>query len=98
MALLLVFATLAVMALMSAIGARRIAPGKARLTMQWGLDGKPNWSLPRPLALAFIPAVAAILLSALAFGGETFGTMLPASAAFIGMHALHLALLARRGG
>jgi len=94
----LVLIALAVMAIMSAIAAQRIAPGKARLTMQWGLDGKPNWSLPRSAALAFTPALAAILLGALALGSRAVTTPLPVAAAFIGAHALHLFLLARRGG
>ena len=95
---LLVCATLAVMVLMSAFAARRIAPGKAPLTMQWGLDGKPNWSLPRGWALACMPAIATILLAALALGGQPFAALLIVAAAFIGAHALHLLLLAKRGG
>jgi hypothetical protein len=95
---LLVCATLAVMGLLSAFAARRIAPGKARLTMQWGLDGKPNWSLPRGLALAAMPTLATILLAALALGGQPFASLLIVAAAFIGAHALHLCLLAKRGG
>lgn len=34
----------------------------ARLPMQWGLTGKVNWSAPRPVALAFMPVLAAALL------------------------------------
>ncbi|RYF12228.1 MAG: hypothetical protein EOO77_17805 [Oxalobacteraceae bacterium] len=33
-----------------------------RLPMQWGLAGKVNWSAPGPLALAFMPVLAAVLL------------------------------------
>ncbi|MFE8107810.1 hypothetical protein [Sphingomonas melonis] len=33
-----------------------------RLPMQWGLTGKVNWSVPRPVALAFMPVLATALL------------------------------------
>lgn len=31
---------------------------EARLPMQWWLTGEVTWSAPRPLALAFVPALA----------------------------------------
>lgn len=34
----------------------------ARLPMQWGMTGKVNWSAPRPIALAFMPVLSAVLL------------------------------------
>lgn len=34
----------------------------ACLPMQWGLTGKVNWLAPRPVALAFMPVLAAALL------------------------------------
>jgi hypothetical protein len=32
------------------------------LPMQWSLDGRVNWSAPRPLALAFMPVLATVCL------------------------------------
>ncbi|WP_313192178.1 hypothetical protein [Shinella zoogloeoides] len=94
----LILATLALMALMSGLAVRRIAPGAERLTMQWKRDGRPNWSLPRHAALAFTPVLATAMLALVAIRGGTAMAMLPLCAAFIGAHALHLFLLARRGG
>ena len=34
-----------------------------RLPMQWSLSGEVNWSAPRPLALAFVPVLAAFLMA-----------------------------------
>ena len=45
-----------------------------------------------------MPAIATILLAALALGGQPFAALLIVAAAFIGAHALHLLLLAKRGG
>lgn len=36
-----------------------------RLPMQWGLSGEVNWTAPLPVALAFIPAIHAVLVAAL---------------------------------
>ncbi|HVK92115.1 MAG TPA: hypothetical protein VM468_12055 [Mycoplana sp.] len=94
----LALATIAVLVLMSTVAARRIAPGVERLTMQWKWNGKPNWSLPRNGALAVTPALAAVVLAIVALSGETRAAMLLVCIAFIGVHALHLFLLAKRGG
>ena len=98
MMLPLSIATIAVLVLMSAVAARRIAPGAKRLTMQWKWNGTPNWSLPRNAALAVTPALAAVVFAIVVLRGETAVALLPACIAFIGVHALHLFLLAKRGG
>lgn len=36
-----------------------------RLPMQWLLNGEVTWSAPRPVALAFIPALAILMLAGL---------------------------------
>lgn len=33
-----------------------------RLPMQWWLDGQVTWTAPRPIALAFIPALSIFML------------------------------------
>ena len=33
-----------------------------RLPMQWSLSGTVNWTAPRPLALAFTPCLAAVII------------------------------------
>lgn len=67
-----------------------------RLPMQWGLTGQVTWFAPRPLALAFIPALAACTFVSLTLlslivrprpGQE--GMVLPA---FIGMGVLFLGI------
>nr|WP_255607394.1 hypothetical protein [Ancylobacter sp. Lp-2] len=72
-----------------------------RLPMQWSLSGRVNWSAPRPLALAFTPTLAAIVLCALTIALKEHPEGLPALAAttlaFIGAHLLHLFLIVRRG-
>lgn len=40
---------------------------EARLPMQWGFTGKVNWTAPRRLALAFMPALACALLGFFTF-------------------------------
>ena len=75
-----------------------------RLPMQWSLDGSVNWTAPRPIALAFTPTLAAIILLATAVlttvlkprpGQEGFA--IPAlgfvALVFIAAHAFHLWLI-----
>lgn len=54
-----------VMALLARRADRRFRR-EARLPMQWGPTGGVNWSAPRRLALAFMPAMAAVLLGFIA--------------------------------
>ena len=94
--LLFAGATLLLLAGMSLFAHRHIAPHARRLTMQWRRDGSPGWSLPRGAALAFMPALGAVVMAATAAFAEPDAlpvvcTALPAA------HALHLFLLARRG-
>jgi hypothetical protein len=77
-----------------------------RLPMQWWTDGSVTWTAPRPLALAFMPVVAAVSLVAIAtltiFARPRAGQehlVIPMNVlvalAFLGVHALHLWLIAR---
>lgn len=71
-----------------------------RLPMQWSLDRRVNWSAPRPIALAFTPALAVVvlivLLQLLASDPEVqFWTLVAVAAVFVGVHWLHLYLLER---
>lgn len=91
--------TLGLLALLSLAANRRLAH-VARLPMQWSWRGAVNWRAPRALALAFTPALAAIVLgSMLAAGpmrpGEAWimGVM---AAVFIAAHLLHLCLVLRQ--
>lgn len=77
----------------------------ARLPMQWSLTGEVVWSAPRRIALAFTPALAAIILGAIAVlvfisgaprpGQEGMGPLvvLMVGLVFAGIHALHLGLI-----
>ena len=95
--------TIGVLVLMS-VRANRRFKREDRLPMQWSIDGSVNWTAPRPIALAFTPALAAILLSATAVlttvlkprpGQE--GLVIPAlglvAIVFIAVHAFHLWLI-----
>lgn len=77
-----------------------------RLPMQWSFSGSVNWTAPRPVALAFTPTLATIILvaavaSTLALtprpGQEGFEVPMIAFIAitFVGVHALHLWLINR---
>jgi hypothetical protein len=78
---------------------------EARLPMQWSLTGDENWTAPRQVALAFTPAIAAILLVATTIlvmvsgeprmGQKGLGppVVLLVGLAFVGVHALHLWLI-----
>jgi hypothetical protein len=74
--------------------------------MQWFLDGSVTWTAPRGVALAFTPILAAIVLTGTAAlityakarpGQEGFEipVMLFVATTFIGVHALHLRLIAK---
>lgn len=89
-----------VLALMSLMANRKFRD-RDRLPMQWSLDGKVNWSAPRRIALAFTPALAALVLFAAAFkfsgdSGQAPWVLLVMVLAFVAAHMLHLRLLERR--
>ena len=45
-----------------AILADRHLPKASELPMQWGWDGRINWTAPRRVALGFMPFLAALIL------------------------------------
>ena len=49
-----------------AIWANQRLRSEARLPMQWLLSGEVTWSAPRPIALAFFPALAVLVFASLA--------------------------------
>ena len=98
MASLFVIATgILILALMSAAANRKFRD-RDRLPMQWSLGSRVNWSAPRPLALAFTPALAAVVMVAIALlptddPATRFRILVAVAAAFVGVHLLHLRLL-----
>ena len=46
---------------------------EARLPMQWWLSGQVTWSAPRPIALAFMPALAVLIFTAMLILSQTIG-------------------------
>ncbi|WP_310105739.1 hypothetical protein [Sphingomonas sp. BE138] len=79
---------------------------ESRLPMQWWIDGSVNWTAPRPLALAFTPVLAVIVLVGTVLStiflephrGQAnleIPVILTLALTFVGVHALHLALMAR---
>ncbi|MDP1873861.1 hypothetical protein [Phenylobacterium sp.] len=95
--------TVLALAAMSLALARRV-PAGAKLPMQWGFKGLPNWSAPREIALSFTPLLAAFTLTPFTLASLwvepderlTFRIVLAlVCLGFIVAHALHLYLLAR---
>ena len=104
-ALSIMLITLAVLLRMS-LRANSRFKNESRLPMQWWLDGSVTWTAPRPLALAFTPLLAAVILVAAVVstifleprrGQEHWEApvVLALALTFLGVHALHLALIAR---
>lgn len=88
--------TVTVLVLVSLSAGRRLRH-LAELPMQWGMDGKPTWSAPRHVALAFMPTVGALIMLAIALRGSISpGTVCVVAASFIAAHILHLTLIARK--
>ena len=91
-------ATVAVLVAIS-VGANQRLGNLTEIPMQWGLDGKPIWYAPRRLALAFTPAIGAIVLVAVALKTVVAhgkpGTILVVAAAIVLAHLLHLAIMVR---
>jgi len=71
----------------------------ARLPMQWGLNGTPNWYAPRWLAISFMPWLAGLILGgiALTLGAARIGLVEICLLApvFIAAHLLHVWLIGR---
>ncbi len=74
----------------------------SHLPMQWGFDGRVNWSAPRILALSFTPILASIILFGIAFviilpagrpeQGEEI-ILFVVSLGFVAVHLFHLFLM-----
>ncbi|WP_156840315.1 hypothetical protein [Novosphingobium aquimarinum] len=80
-----------------------------RLPMQWSLQGKPTWSAPRKLALAFTPGLAAVILTAVVVSVATLephpgqeGLEIPVvflvALSLVATHLFHLWMLDRKTG
>jgi len=78
-----------------------------QLPMQWSLSGGVNWTVSRPLALAFTPVLAATILIGVALativntprsGREGLGVPVVTvmCLSFLAAHVLHLWLIERR--
>ncbi|NJR79458.1 hypothetical protein [Sphingomonas corticis] len=95
----------AIMGIIACRANARLA-GESRLPMQWWFTGEVTWSAPRPVALAFCPALAGIVLGSqvvlaanVAPRPEQEDLVLPALIAtgvlFVAIQLLHLWLIAR---
>ena len=94
----IILATLALLGLISLLANQRFQ-GVARLPMQIQLDGTPGWTAPRALGLSFTPILSAfVLLPTAALLGDTGLGLFPVlflSLTFVGIHLLHIKLMAR---
>lgn len=79
-------------------------PRADRLPMQWSLSGAVNWTAPRRVALALIPTLGILMLTATTVGalflepragqkGEEVQAMLVLALVFTGSYLLHLELI-----
>ena len=91
-------ATLALLAFISLLANQRFRD-VARLPMHFRLDGTPGWTAPRALGLAFTPLLAAFILlpAAALLGNLGLGPLpvLPLLLSFIGIHLLHIRMMAK---
>ncbi len=88
------------------IWANKTLPQSAQIPMQWGIDGKPTWSAPRLLGLAFTPFLYLVTSFVIGiFLPSSWGPESPAMLAvfaivavgFAAGHYFHI-WLAQRGG
>lgn len=97
--------TVVALAFMSLRANQRFAR-EPRLPMQWSISGSVNWTAPRLLALAFMPVLGAIILTAATIATITMtprpgqeGFEIPViifmSLGLVAAHALHLWLIRR---
>ncbi len=74
--------------------------------MQWSVAGSVNWTAPRLLALAFTPVLATCILIVAVIAtivleprrgqeGSEVQVILALALTFVGVHALHLKLVAK---
>jgi hypothetical protein len=104
--LLIAFVSVVLLAIAS-IRANNRLRHQERLPMQWSFTGKVNWTASRRIALAFTPALAALILGATAIaisasgdarpGQEGMGppVVLMIGMVFVAVHVLHLRLIDR---
>ncbi|MBI1200243.1 MAG: hypothetical protein GC203_20485 [Phenylobacterium sp.] len=98
-AVMVAMMTLALLTAMSLRANRRFKEER-RLPMQWWLDGSVTWTAPRPVALAFMPVLAAACLAPFIFLKPKAGqehlvipVIMFAALVLLGVHALHLWLM-----
>ena len=73
------------------IAAFLLVPRGARVPMQWGVTGKPTWTLAPGFAVLFVPLFAAAVLAALSLLNSAARASLPSLAMlFLLIHAVHL--------
>jgi len=87
-------AAVAMLALMSFMADRHLRH-HARIPMQWNFRGRPTWTAPRAIGLAFTPVLAAIVLALGVARNEDGPILLLVAAAFVAVHVIHLWLAAR---
>ena len=105
--LVIAIVVVAALAVMSIRASRRLKPAD-RLPMQWSFSGEVTGTARRRLALSFTPAVAALSLCLIVTltivaseprsGHADLATavVLLVGTFFIGFHAIHLRLMARK--
>ncbi len=88
----LAIGTIVVMGVLALYANRVIAPGVAKIPMQWSLRSRVNWTAPRVIAFAFIPVLAAIvMIGILLAGGAQTSDIAIISGVFLSCQLLHIA-------
>ena len=94
--MILAIATVFIMAVLAAYANRTVAPGMAKLPMQWSLKGTVNWTAPRAIAFAFVPVLAAVVMAAtLLTGAVQTSDIALMSGVFLSCQLLHITLTQR---
>lgn len=81
----------------------------ARLPMQWSFSGEVNWTAPRRIALALLPGLGIVMLTAMAAmmqitrprpgqEGLEAPVLVVAALILVGLHASHLWMVGRTLG
>lgn len=92
----LAIGTLIVMGALALYANRVVAPGIAKLPMQWSMTAKVNWTAPRIIAFAFIPVLAAVVMGAILLAGRALISDIALMAGvFLSCQLLHITLTQR---
>ncbi|MBB3313159.1 hypothetical protein FHT78_004947 [Rhizobium sp. BK196] len=94
--MILAIGIVTVMGVLAVYANRTVAPGVAKLPMQWSLKREVSWTAPRAIAFALIPVLAAGVLAALVQSNQVRNTDIAwMGGVFLACQLLHITLTHR---